>query len=77
MNLKKDIPRDSGNRLAEGATLLGEGNSPSDHSHASRTTPLMTKKREVENDSQYTEGINKNREKRTTALRRNKDTRPL
>ena len=70
----KDIPRGSGSNCE----VLGEGNTPADHRHASRTTPLQTKKRELENDPQYqAEAIDTTRAKRTTALRRAKDVRPL
>ena len=69
----KDVPRGTAN-----CDVLGEGNSPADHSHVSRTTPLQTKKRELENDPQYqAEAIDTTRAKRTTALRRAKDVRPL
>ena len=71
----KDIPRGSGNNCE----VLGKGNSASGYSHVSRTTPLQTKKRELENDPQYQaeEAIDTTRAKRTTALRRAKDVRPL
>jgi hypothetical protein len=58
--------------------VLGTGDDAKDHPHVSRTTPMDTKRKEIENAPQYQEGaISKSREKRTTALRRNKDTRPL
>jgi hypothetical protein len=78
MNLTKDIQRGSGNRLAEGALLLQEGNSPADHSHVSRATPFDTKKKEIMNDPQYqAEAIDQKRQSRTTKLRRAKDVKPL
>jgi len=70
--MKKDFQRGQGCNC----NVMGEGNTPADHSHVSRTTPLMTKKREVENDPQY-EAINKSREKRTTAMRRDEDVKPI
>jgi hypothetical protein len=77
----RDISRGSGNRVAVGASLLGEGNSPADHAHVSRAAPLQTKMKELENDPRYVTELvpdtNKAREKRTTAMRRAKDTRPL
>ncbi len=61
--MKKDFNRNRGNKLAEGATLLQEGNSPADHSHVSRTTPFQTKRKEVMVDPQYqAEAIDKVRE---------------
>jgi len=47
-----------------------------DHAHVKRVTPLQTRREEIMNDLQYqADAIDKGREKRTTALRRNKDTR--
>ena len=74
--LKKDLNRGEGNRLAPGASLLGEGNSPADHAHASKATPLDTKRKEIAGDPQY-EAINTAREKRTTRLRRDKEVKPV
>jgi len=81
-NLEKDIPRGSA-RLAEGASLLGEGNSPADHAHVLTATPLSTKQKEFDVAKSERLGtelgpdLNKAREMRTTQLRRGKDTRPL
>ena len=62
------------NRVADGAKLFD----PADDSHVSRTTPLQTKKRELENDPQYQgEAVNQNREKSTSRKRMDKETRPL
>ncbi len=72
--MNKDIQRGQGCNCE----VLQEGNSPADHSHVSRTTPLMTKKREVEGDPQYrAEAIDLAREQRTTRLRRDKDVKPI
>jgi hypothetical protein len=72
MDSVKDVKRGTAN-----CHVLGEGNSPADHTHVSRTTPLITKKREVESDPQYqADAISKSRERRTTALRRDKDVKP-
>ena len=79
-NLIKDIQRGSG-RVADGATLLQEGNSPADHAHVGKQTPLETKRKEMLNDERYrtllAPDINKARQSRTTELRRKKDVRPL
>ena len=81
--LKKDLNRGEGNHLADGASLQGEGNSPADHSHVSRTTPLQTKMKEfaaskVELGTPLAPDIDKKRETSTTAKRQSKDgVRPL
>ena len=73
MNSVKDVQYCTAN-----CDVLGCGDNASDHSHVSRTTPFQTKRKEVMADPQYqAEAMDKGREKRTTALRRNKDTRPL
>jgi len=80
-NAVKDLPRGSGNRVADGATLLQEGNSPADHAHVGKQTPLETKRKEHMNDPRYRTVLapdtNKVRERRTTAKRQDKETRPL
>jgi hypothetical protein len=77
----KDLPRGSGNRVADGAKLLQEGNDPADHAHVGKQTPLETKRKEMLNDERYRTELapdtNKIRERRTTAKRRDKETRPL
>jgi hypothetical protein len=74
--MKKDIERGTA-RLADGAKLFD----PADDSHVQRSTPMMVKRREIENDPRYrTEAApdtNKQREQRTTALLRRKDVRSL
>jgi hypothetical protein len=77
-NLEKDIQRGSGNRLAEGALLLQEGNKASGHAHVSKATPLDIKRKEIQGDPQYqADVVDPAREKSTSAKRMNKDTRPL
>ena len=82
-NAVKDLPRDSGNRVAEGASVLGEGRDPADFGHVSKATPLATKMKEfaasrVERlGTELAPDIDKGREGRTTRLRRAKDVRPL
>ena len=72
--MKKDIQRGQGCNCG----LLQEGDSPADHSHVSRTTPFQTKAKEIMGDPQYqADTIDPVREKRTSAKRRAKDTRPL
>ncbi len=79
--MKKNIQRGSGTRIAEGASLLGEGRDPADFAHVATATPLQTKRKELENDQRYrTEAApdtNKVRERRTTAMRRDKDVKPI
>jgi hypothetical protein len=73
-NMKKDIQRGQGCNC----DVLQEGNSSADHAHVSRTTPFQTKVREITSDPQYqADAIAKAREMRTTAKRRDKETRPL
>ena len=61
--------------------VMGDGNSPADHSHVSHATPMQTKMKEIQNDPRYlTEtapDIDKVRFRRTAAMRRDKDVRPL
>jgi hypothetical protein len=80
-NAVKDLARGSGNRVADGAMLLQEGNDPADHGHVRKQTPLQTKAKELADDMRYrTElvpDINQARQQRTTRLRRAKDVRPL
>jgi hypothetical protein len=74
--MKKGFNRGEGNSVP----VLGEGNSPADHGHVSRATPLQTKMKELSAARLGTElapDIDKNREQRTTRLRRAKDVRPL
>jgi hypothetical protein len=75
-NVVKDIQRGSGNRVADGASVLGEGRDPADFAHVSKATPLQTKKRELQGDPQY-EAINQTREKSTSRKRMDNETRPL
>ena len=77
VQIRKDIERGTMNRVAEGATLLGDGSKPEHHNHVRKTTALETKMREIMTDPQYTDGIDKAREQRSTRLRRAKDVRPL
>lgn len=79
--IKKDIPRGS-YRVAEGQEVLGDGSKPEHHSHVRKITPLQTKMREMKNDPRYRtelspDTVDKPRESRTTAKRRDKETRPL
>ncbi len=80
-NAVKNLPRGS-YRVADGASVLGEGRSEQDHALVLRTTPLQTKIKEFEADkerlgTELAPDINKEREGRTTRLRRAKDVRPL
>ncbi len=76
--IKKDIERGSGNRVAEGASVLGDGSNLEHHNHVRKVTPLQTKMREVLSDPQYqAEAIDPAREARTSRLRRNKDVKPI
>ena len=73
MNSVKDVKSGTAN-----CCVLGDGSNASDHAHVSRTTPFQTKKRELLSDPQYqADAIDKARERRTTQLRKDKDTRPL
>lgn len=82
-NVVKDIPRGTGNRVAEGAALLGEGRDPADFVHVAKATPLETKAKEFAASraerlgTELAPDIDKVREGRTTRLRRAKDVRPL
>jgi len=67
--MKKDFQRGEGCNVS----VLGEGNSPADHSHVRKVTPLETKAKQMETAPD----INVEREARTTCLRRDKDTKPL
>jgi hypothetical protein len=63
--------------------VMQDGSSPEDHQHVERTTPLKTKMKEFAVDqadrlgTELAPDIDKGREKRTTALRRAGDVRPL
>jgi hypothetical protein len=74
---KKELKQDEGNRVADGAKVFD----PADDSHVERVTPIQTKRKELMDDSRYsTEAApdtNKARERRTTVLRKDKETRPL
>ena len=74
--MKKDIKPGTA-RLADGAKLFD----PSDGSHVERVTPMQTKRKELMDDPRYATELvpdtNKTRERRTTALRKDKETRPL
>ena len=74
-NIKKDIPRGT-YRVAEGASVLGDGSKPEHHSHVRKTTALETKIRELQSDTE-TPDINPVRQQRTTRLRRDKDIKPI
>ncbi len=82
-NAVKDIQRGSGNRVAEGASVLGEGRDPADFAHVATATPLQTKTKEFAAakaerlGTELAPDIDKAREGRTTRLRRAKDVRPL
>ncbi len=75
-NTIKDVQRNTAN-----CDVLQEGNSESDHAHVLKSSPISLKRKELENDDRYvTEAApdtNKVRERRTTAKRRDKETRPL
>ena len=81
--MNKDIKRGTGNRTAEGASVLGDGSKPEHHNHVRRVTPLQTKAKEFAAaqaerlGTELAPDVSKSREKRTTALRRAKDVRPL
>jgi hypothetical protein len=73
MNSVKDVARGTTN-----CAVLQEGRNVSDHSHVSRATPFLTKRKEIMNDPQYqAEAIDAAREKHTSAKRHAKDVRPL
>ena len=73
-NAVKDLPRGSGNRVADGAKLFD----PTDHTHVSRSSPISLKREQLENDLQYQDAaINRTREASTSRKRANKETRPL
>lgn len=75
---KKDIKRGTTNRVADGATLMQEGNSAEDHAHIRKVTPFQTKKKEIFADPQYqADAIDPAREQRTTQRRRDKDVKPI
>jgi len=77
-NLEKNVARGSGNRVADGATLLGEGRDPADFAHINSASPLDTKRRELQNDLQYQdEAIDARREKSTSRKRADKETKPI
>jgi len=76
-NVVKDIQRGS-YRVAEGASLLGEGRDPADFVHVAKATPLETKRKELMADPQYQAGaINPGREKSTSRKRADKETKPI
>ena len=85
LQIRKDIARGSGNRVADGASVLQEGNNAeSDHAHVRKVTPMQTKAAELRervSDPEYNTGhapdIDAAREMRTTQRRRDKETRPL
>lgn len=77
-NIKKNLAHGEGNRVADGAALLQEGNDPGDHAHVKRATPLATKTEELKNARQYQDGaIDVKRETSTSRKRADKETRPL
>jgi hypothetical protein len=50
---KKDIRRGTMNRVADGTSLLQEGNAESDHAHVSTSLTMMLKRKELMNDPRY------------------------
>ena len=73
----KDVPRGTAN-----CDVLQEGRKISDHQHVSRTTPLQTKIKEfaaskAELGTPLAPDVDKKRQTRTSAKRREKGTRPL
>ncbi len=72
-NTIKDVPRGSANcRVFD----------PADDSHVSKATPLQTKMKEfaaskAELGTELAPDTNKTRERRTTAMRRDKDVKPI
>jgi len=73
----KDVPRGTAN-----CDVLQEGRKVSDHQHVSRTAPLQTKIKEfaaskAELGTPLAPDVDKKRQARTTAKRREKGTRPL
>jgi len=84
-NLKKDIRRGSSNRVADGATVLGEGRDPGDHAHVSQCSPNALKRKALAEDLQYQDAteprvpaaIDRKREASTSRKRSDKDVRPL
>ena len=80
---KKDTPRGT-YRVADGASVLGEGMNDSDFAHQSTSSPIMLKRRELAakmGDETYTTeiapDINEAREKETTRKRLSKDVKPI
>lgn len=76
------MKKGSGNRVAESASVLGDGSQVEDHNHVRKVTPLQTKMREMQNDRRYRtalspDTVDKPREARTTVKRRDKDVKPL
>jgi len=73
----KDIQRGS-YRVAEGASVLGEGRDPADFVHVAKATPLETKRKELMADPQYqADAIDGRREKSTSRRRADKEVKPL
>jgi len=73
----KEVPRGTAN-----CDVLQEGRKVSDHNHISKMTPLAVKAKEfavskAELGSALAPDVNKERQARTTAKRREKGTRPL
>ena len=73
----KDVPRGTAN-----CDVLQEGNKPADHAHVMKSSPMMLKRKEITDDPRYRtelspDTVGKPRESRTTAKRRDKETRPL
>ena len=73
----KDAPRGTAN-----CEVLGDGSKPEHHSHVRKSSPMTLKRREIMNDPRYrtelsSDTIDKPRESRTTAKRRDKEIRPL
>jgi hypothetical protein len=73
----KDVPRGTAN-----CDVLQEGRKASDHKHISRATPLQTKMKEfaastAELGTPLAPNVDKKRQARTTAKRRERGTRPL
>ena len=79
----KDVSRGT-YRVADGASVLGEGMNDSDFAHQSTSSPIMLKRRELAaqtGDETYRTGIapdiNQAREKETTRKRLSKDVKPI
>lgn len=79
-NIKKDIQRGTA-RLAEGASLLGDGSQDSDFAHCSTSSPIALKQKELRSDPRYRTdldaGINDVRQQETTRKRMDQEVKPI